>query len=424
MKHTLLKFQLIVWLQLFTVCTYAIVNDSTLHANANRKTSLLREVPKLYNTKVVEDTSKVSSLFKPSFQVGSIVHMFFSSQQNGFGNPNALDPDKSNQNITLYRARILLGGQLSKNGSFFLETDIASPVGIRLSDSTKNVKVEPILLDVQYEHKFADNHMVVAGMQLVSHNRNGLQGAASLMANDFTYFQYPYNLFEFSPLQGNFGRDIGVNLRGFFLKDKLEYRIGAFTGRRFADGSPFRYVGRVVYNFLDPEKDYYYAGTKLGTGRTIALGAGFDTQTTYKNIGADLFVDVPVGPLGSITVNAAYSKMTGGNNAAAKYSFATLIPAQSTQFLELGYYFTGVKLQPWIRYEKQAFVSQSNQVEGDTGIFDDLNSSTVFGGGLNYFFNGYGTNLRMSYTTWSQKNIAMEEKSYGQFWLQLQFFLF
>src|SRR5690606_25659604 len=102
--------------------------------------------------------------------------------------------------ITLYRARVLVGGQLSKKGAFFLETDIPSPIGIRLDSSTKNVKVSPIILDAQYEHTFNEHIMLVAGMQLVSHNRNGLQGAASLMANDFTYYQYPYNLFENDPL--------------------------------------------------------------------------------------------------------------------------------------------------------------------------------------------------------------------------------
>ena len=50
----------------------------------------------------------------------------------------------------LYRARVLVGGKLSKNSSFFLETDIPSALG-RGSDpdnpNSKNVKVSPIILD-------------------------------------------------------------------------------------------------------------------------------------------------------------------------------------------------------------------------------------------------------------------------------------
>ncbi len=267
-------------------------------------------------------------------------------------------------------------------------------------------------------------------MQLVSHNRNGLQGAASLLANDFTFFQYPYNLFENQPLQGNFGRDLGVNARGYFLKEKLEYRIGVFTGRRFTDNSPLRTVGRVVYNFLDADKNYYYSGTNLGNGKTISLGAGFDVQGTYSNVGADLFVDVPAGNPGSVTVSAAFSYMTGGNSPTTANSFALMIPKQTTQLLELGYYFKDIKLQPYVRYENQSITADDNQVYGvsDKSTFNKLNSSSVYGGGLNYFFNGYGTNLRLSYTSFTKGVLntsgEVDKKSFGQVWLQLQFFIF
>ncbi|HSY62409.1 MAG TPA: hypothetical protein VK796_11055, partial [Cytophaga sp.] len=267
-------------------------------------------------------------------------------------------------------------------------------------------------------------------MQLVSHNRNGLQGAASLLANDFTFFQYPYNLFANSPLQGNFGRDLGVNARGYFLNNKLEYRLGVFTGRRFTDNSPLRTVGRVVYNFLDPDKNYYYSGTNLGNGKTISLGAGFDVQGSYSNVGADLFVDMSVGNPGSITVSAAFSYMTGGNSPTSANSFALMIPKQTTQLLEVGYYFKDIKLQPYIRYENQSINAESNQFYGtpDAKTFNKINSSTVFGGGLNYFFNGYGSNIRLSYTTFTKGvyngGTDVDRKTFGQLWLQLQFFIF
>ena len=260
--------------------------------------------------------------FKPAVSVGAIVHMFGSSTQAGFG--SASTSDDWSTDYKLYRARILVGGQLSKNGSFFFETEIPTPIGNN-GDGTKGVFVSPIILDCQYEHTYAPGHMLVAGQQLVSHNRNGLQGAASLMANDFTFFQYPYNLFgNDSPLQGTFGRDLGVNARGFFLNDKLEYRLGVFSGRSFAgDGAP-RVVGRAAYNFLDAEKDYYYAGTKIGNGKTAALAAGFDVQGTYVNIGADFFLDVPVSEGGSITLNTAYSYMDGGDDPLSKSLFCRI----------------------------------------------------------------------------------------------------
>ncbi|PUZ24635.1 hypothetical protein GA0116948_105275 [Chitinophaga costaii] len=369
--------------------------------------------------------------FKPSIQVGAIVHMFASAEQSGFGAPSTDADSKGwNKGFSVYRARVLVGGQLSKKGSFFMETDLPSAIGTQLSSGVKNVKVAPIILDAQYEYDFANAFSLVAGMQLVSNNRNGLQGAGGLMANDFTYFQYPYNLFANSPLQGNFGRDLGVNARGFLANDKLEYRVGVFTGRNIDGGAPLRTVGRVVYNFLDPDKDYYYAGTKLGKGKTLSWGAGWDEQASYYNFSTDVFFDHPLGDAGSLTLNAAFQYMTGGTNLDSKYSFATLIPKQTVQYLELGYYFKEPKLQPWIRFENQHIDAAAEQTNGvDPSAYNKLNSSAVYGGGLNYFFNGSTTNLRLSYTARSYHVATPTEgvydkQTYGQVWLQVQFFIF
>jgi len=423
-------------LSLFCVVITHLGYAQIASINKNADVKLFREIPSLKPVKEAKTKAEPEEdeKFKPSIQVGSIVHMYASYQQNGFGPVGKREPTDNPNNwskgFDLYRARVLVGGKLSKNGSFFLETDLRSIVGNTDPNNSdqKNVKVAPIILDAQYEHTFGD-HMVIAGLQLVSHNRNGLQGAAGLMANDFTFFQYPYNLFEFQPLQGNFGRDLGVNARGFFLDDKLEYRFGLFTGRNrggFVNDDPaLRYVGRVAYNFFDAEKDYYYAGTKLGSGKTLALAGGFDLQGTYQNFGLDLFLDMPAGSAGSITANAAFSAITGGTDTEGT-SFATLIPKQTTQFLELGYYFKKSKLQPWIRYEKQNIDADGLVQTGGTLVntFNDLNTAAVLGGGLNYWFAGYNTNIRLSYTTWKQENSLGDSQTQGQIWLQTQFFIF
>ncbi|GEP93209.1 hypothetical protein SAMN05660909_05042 [Chitinophaga terrae (ex Kim and Jung 2007)] len=400
--------------------------------NKKKKGSYLIELPASLNTDSTTASVSLPDIdvpFKPSIQLGAIVHMFVSGEQSGFSAPSN---DKSakdwNKGFSLYRARVLVGGQLTKKASFFMETEIPSPIGIQ-SNGEKNVKVAPIILDAQLEYTFSNAFQLIAGMQLVSNNRNGLQGAAGLMANDFTYFQYPYNLFANSPLQGNFGRDLGINARGFLANDKLEYRLGVFTGRNIDGGAPLRTVGRLAYNFLDAEKDFYYAGTKLGKGKTLAWAVGFDEQANYVNYSTDVFFDHPLGNAGSITANAAFQYMSGGTDLSSKYSFATLIPKQTVQYLELGYYFKGPKLQPWIRYENQAIKSEPEQAGSiKPSSFDKVNSSSVMGGGLNYFFNGTGTNLRLSYTTRTY-NVATApddytKKTFGQLWLQAQFFIF
>ena len=374
-----------------------------------------REVPARYfdvTDKVLKtDTTPMNEPFTPSVQVGAIAHMFAGMQQNGFfSNSTAESASNWGKSFQMYRGRVLVGGKLSEKGSFFIETDLPVPVGSTDGAGTKNLFIAPILLDCQYEHNFSNAFMVIAGLQLVSHNRNGLQGAAGLMANDFTFYQYPFNLFPSSPIPGNFGRDLGINTRGFLLEDKLEYRLGVFTGRRFDDGAPLRVVGRLVYNFLDPEKDFYYAGTKLGSGKTIALGEN-----------------------GGLTLNSAFT-VVGGGDPADTYSFGAEIPNTSITYAELGYYFKSAKIQPWIRWEGKHVNATDDQAAAgtvagnDVEDFDDLNSGTIFGGGINYWFNDYGTNLRLSYTTSTQKGYNadgdIESVTYGQLWAQLQFFIF
>lgn len=388
--------------------------------------TILREIPAQFFGESETKSAVDSVPFKPSISVGSIVHMGATYGQGGFG-PGGNFSDLWNKSANVYRARILVGGQLSKKGAFFMETDIPRPLG---TAAGLFPMVSPFILDCQYEHTFSNAFMLIAGQQLVANNRNGLQGAASLMANDFSWFQYPYNI----PSPGNFlsntfGRDIGLNARGFLLKDKLEYRAGLFSGRRFTADAPFRFVGRLVYNFLEPDKNFYYSGTNLGKGKTISLGAGYDAQATYQNFGIDLFIDVPLGP-GSITLNSAFQTLTGGTDTSTIYTFVGEIPKQSVGFLELGYYIPSLKLQPWIKFESLSTSSEELQRGGASeDIFNDLNSVTVFGGGINYFFNGYGTNLRLSYNSFSKGNFNLatgevDEEAFGQLMLQLQFFIF
>ncbi|NJB83415.1 hypothetical protein [Wenyingzhuangia aestuarii] len=381
------------------------------------------------------DTIKKEEVFKPSIHVGGIIHMFAGAEQKGYafgGNPASPDASEWSSDFTVYRGRVLIGAQLSKKGNFFMETELTTFVNGANNGGSKSIRVTPMILDAQYEHVFSDQFSVIGGLQLVSHNRNGLQGAAGLMANDFTYYQYPYNLHPDSPLQNNLGRDLGVNFRGFLANEKLEYRLGFFSGRTSftgTDESPLRTVGRLVYNVFDKDKSFYYSGTNLGNGKTLSIGAGVDTQGSYTAIGGDVFLDMPAGDLGSITLNGAYSYLTGGNDLTDKYTFADMIPTQGTQYLELGYYFKDTKLQPWIRYEKQDMNSEDQQTGAlSTSDFDKYNTTTVLGGGLNYWFNGYNTNLRLSYTsttkTFQDVSLNDQTKTYGQLWLQVQLFIF
>lgn len=377
----------------------------------------------LCNEEAIGQSLDNDNNFKPSFHAGILLHTYVGYQQNGFGSSTEKNSNsKWTSAATLYRARLMTETKLTAKDQVFIETELTSPIGTG-AEKAASIKI----LDAQYDHIFNKSLTLSAGKILVSHNRNGLQTASTLMVNDFTYFQYPYNMSSSSPLQNDLGRDIGVNASGI-LAEKISYRLGAFSGRRTFEGqsgAPMRMVGRVGYNFFDIDQ---YSGTNLGKGKTVTLSTGLDIQGTYLAAGTDLYADYPLGN-GSLTLNTAWSYLSGGNDPTKKYSFASMIPTQNTQLLELGYYFNTSKLQPWIRYEKQDINAKDKQTNGIAAKdFDKLNTSTVWGGGINYFFNGYNTNLKLSYVSMT-KGLKMgdgsiQNKSYGQVWLQLQLCLF
>ncbi|MCU0446251.1 MAG: hypothetical protein MUE85_15195 [Microscillaceae bacterium] len=377
---------------------------------------------------------------KKSVQVGGLLHFDAVGLQD---KPTALQSANPNYNrrwerqMYVYRARILVGANISSKTSFFLETEIPVIVGRTDANGQKRSQVSPIILDAQVEHIFSKYFSVIAGMQLVGTTRNALQSAAALMALDFGYFQYPYSLFENSALQGNFGRDIGVNLRGFLADERLEYRLGVFNGRRDDPYSPFRVIGRLNYNFLNREKDFYYTGTTLGQGKILAWGGGFDVQDSYAHLSTDLFLDMPLGESGSLTLNTAFSYLSGGDRSGASAnSYTRTIPKQTIHFLELGYYFKKVKLQPYFKYENQIINGTRNQF----GFLPNTNEQLVknanilasnqrIGAGINYYIADYNANLKLIYESvgygrTTLNGIDAEKQRRGEVWLQLQFFIF
>lgn len=382
-------------------------------------------------TEKTEDTTA----FKPSIQVGILLQTVGVLQQSALtasqdANPNFTQRWSKQMNI--YRARILVGGNISRKTSFFMETDIATPIGLTDANGNKVMQVNPIILDAQIEHSFNKKIGIIAGLMLVGNTRNALQGAASLMALDFGYYQYPYNLFQTSALQNNFGRDVGLNVRGFFANDRLEYRVGAFSGRNIDPFGTLRYIGRLNYNFLDKEQDLYYTGTTLGKGKILALGGGFDMQDRYQSLAIDGFLDLPLGETGSITANAAFTYMNGGDNPSTR-ALSRYIPTQNIQFLELGYYLKSAKLQPYLKYEAQNISATALQANttSTTGVdfFNTINSKRRMGVGLNYYLSGYNANVKLLYemVSYGRSNLtglSAETVNRSEIWLQFQIFMF
>lgn len=375
--------------------------------------------------------------FKPSVQVGVFGQIVGAANQDRTTAEQDEDPNFNRRydlQMMIYRCRLLAGGRISPKTSFFFETEVPVPVGYVNPNGTKEGAVGIILLDALVEHIFHNSFSVVAGKQWVGINRNSLQTAAGLLALDFGYYQNPYGIYPNQPLQNNFGRDLGIQARGFFAKDRFEYRVGVFRGGASDVYSPPRFTGRVSYNFLGKEKDLYFIGTTLGQGKLFALGAGFDVQKSYVGFACDAFLDVPLGDAGSVTCNVSYTHLDGGTSKRPG-SFTQLIPRQNVLFGELGYYIKEIKVQPFIGYEGQLMNGRPIQYGLPDNISPDLlkgqntlHSLERIVGGLNYYIAGYNMNVKAQYgvqrygRTELNGEVKMQQRS--EFWFQMQFFIF
>ncbi len=276
-------------------------------------------------------------------------------------------------NLFVRRVRLLVGGQVAKNVSFFVETD-APNLGKKLPDG-KSINPQLVVQDAYGEVRLRSWLVVDAGLMLVPFSRNSVQSAATLLPIDYG----AYSFAQSTPTQCTAGRDTGIQARGHFLGNRLEYRVGAFQGAHRPGLDPSaRLIGRAQYHFLETEgTGYFYAGTHLGTKRVAALGAGFDVQDDYGAYNVDFFLDQPLGP-GSLTTQIAYNHFDGG---------ATLptLPDQHVVLLEAGYFLPRLKLMPVLQFTRR---------DGRTRTIAD---ETRWSAGVNYWWRRHNANVKAAY---------------------------
>jgi hypothetical protein len=252
--------------------------------------------------------------------------------------------------------------------------------------------------DAYGEFRVRDAFAIDAGLMFVPFSRNSLQSAASLLPID-----YGANTFtQSASTQSTVGRDTGVQAKGYFIGNHLEYRLGAFQGARdTAYHRSFRYAGRVQYQFLEPEATgFFYTGTYLGTKKIAAVAASFDTQNDYHAYDADAFVDYPVGP-GAVTAQLAYNRFDGGDT-------VLTLPKQNVVLLELGYFRRHLKLSPVFQFMNRGIV--------DTLVGDQTQWSV----GVNYWWAGQNANIKAAYGRVDPRVSAAQ----NEFTIQLQLYYF
>lgn len=303
------------------------------------------------------------------------------------------------QNLMIRRARFLIGGQVTKSVFFFFETE-NSRLGNAPASSTKNMSTGFQTLDAVAEYRWKKTLNFQGGLIRVPTSRDALESASSEFTIDFNTYAFTAT----TGLGGTGGRDTGVLARGYFLKDRLEYRASLVSGMRESGSrNTFRKTGRVQYNFFDTEVYNLpsYAGANFGNKKIVNVGAAIDSQGDYKGYTTDFFADVPTR-FGSALGTVSYQNLDGGKtspNALAESRIFTV---------DGGLYFKGTKFGTWARYERRDF---------ERAITRDEKRILV---GINYYPFGNNFNIKTAYGKWTPVTGA----EMNQFVVQLQAFYY
>ncbi|MGA6927337.1 MAG: porin [Desulfosarcina sp.] len=318
---------------------------------------------------------------------------------------------ESEQLFNVRRARIRLGGKVTRWMDFFLQTDKGGGAGgsgydMRIIDAFVTLNLHPLA-------------KIYMGENMAPAGRQHTTSSGALMAIDrpgITNYNLTWGL------NGRFGfnnanlpdgdlalsndvsvRDTGATLFGATsLSETLhfKYYLGVYDGIQASGEDKERYTARVQMNLFDAEPGYYNSSTYLGEKRTVGLGISYDTQddiatdavqgaTGYSWYSIDAFADLPMGP-GSATLEAAYSNLDLDDATQLDTGLIATQNALRTQgdgwYAQAGYYFENLKLQPWLAYETWA-----TDAAGDVGGYDGWRV------GLTYFFQGHNANIKAGY---------------------------
>jgi hypothetical protein len=232
------------------------------------------------------------------------------------GNPEG---DGPSFDFFLRRARLMLWGSVTKELSFFIDTDQAN------WGKNGQFNQAMVVQDAFFSYAFMPEFKIDAGMMLVPLSHHTLEGATSLNALD-----YHSDLIRFPA--GHTFRDIGVQFRGLLANDFLHYRVGIFNGVRqnavvppamppatppppVNDMGLPRVTGQLRANLLGSEPDFFLKGIYFTETPIVSVGLGLDYQPNalirapnrrrnYFAGSFDVFVDYPFSADDELIVKA------------------------------------------------------------------------------------------------------------------------
>lgn len=287
----------------------------------------------------------------------------------------------------LRRNRLTFSGQYNDYVGFYAQLEAGS-------DSKDGNDDRPVFYrDAYVTVDFTDAFRIIAGRFKQTFSRENLEACLEPLTLDRSDISY-------TPFGGS--RDTGVALWGNLAEGQFQYRVMVADGREgnAAVKDLPRVTARVHWSPLDPEYDYGYRGTYLGTRTVFTVGVAYDYQSDaaygdyvnrsqpkdYRASTADVFLEWPTAQ-GTFTASSAVFDYSLGNAVNIDSQRTGETPPLPLNTELRGYYVKGGYLLPGkVGPGRLQFFTRYDQADYhlDSGLLDHIRR----GAGVNYYLDG------------------------------------
>lgn len=363
------------------------------------------------------------SIAGPTFEFGDegFVQLGYSLQLwSQYSDVNSPSHDGGGNDVFLRRNRITLMGQQSDLIGFYAQLEAGGDSKYGSDDKGVYYRDAYITLDYSDETRF------IVGRFKNTFSRENLEACLEPLTLDRGDASY-------SPFGGS--RDTGAVIWGNLADAQFQYRLMLADGREgdeVAKKTP-RITTRIHWSALDPEYDYGYRGTYLGTRKIFTIGASYDYQgnvayadydnlsgiKNYKAWTVDGFFEYPFSH-GTYTLSAAYLKYDLGD--AINQKPDAKLPANTELegfYVKAGYLFPQQigpgRLQVYARHDGSEYNLTNGMLDRRINSF-----------GANYYLDGQRLKLTADYQNIDFANPVADNaklQDHYQFTLGFQFIL-
>jgi len=347
--------------------------------------------------------------------LGYAVQMW--GQNRGFTSPTN---SSSSTDFFLRRDRLIFNGQANDYVGFFVQFEAGNDGKYGVDDKPVYYRDSYVTLD------YTDPVRFIVGRFKNTFTRENLEGCYDPLTLDRAEW------LAYSPWGGS--RDTGAAVWGNLADAKFQYRLMISNGRDDANApeKSSRFTARVHWTFFDPEAEYGYVGTYLGTKKVLTIGIAQDYQKDvvygdflnkanpldYNASTADFFYEQPFSS-GTYTLSGAVMRYDTGNaiNGASVDPLLPLTSELSGGYLKGAYMLPdkiGIgRLQIFARHERSNYHLTSG--------YKDQNWNSI---GANYYIDGQklkvtGEFARINFE--KQNPTDPSQRDYNQATIGLQF---